>query len=411
MPSRRTVLRTLVGGLAVGAGCSSQPDTPPSTSPNPTSATTTPAPTTRATTAATTDEPTTETTTEERARDCASTWEPAPRWSFERPLLRDPVVAAGRVFVTTDGRLFSLSAADGTVQWQQSVGGTVHAVAEGAVLVDDHGRLTALELATGQPRWTVTPPTDHATWSRTLQVHDGAVYVGAAQVETVETAYETEYGRLYRIDVASGERTLLTEVPADDGQVVVLDYVLADETGLYVTLEDGGLVGLDHDGTERWRRRGESWYDRPLRTGALVVQPWSRGVVAIDAATGDTAWRHDGPEMHVAAADGTVYGAGGGSPDAPGTLWALDAATGTPRWRTTIQGCGKRLSAASGTVAAHVGCRPSGHVELLDAARGCHYGVLEQGSTGPPGLAIADHTLYASLQGGSGDRLVAVPLP
>jgi hypothetical protein len=401
MESRRTLLRALAAGAAGLAGCSSDP--PESETPTDTMTTATPTETTRTT------EPTT-TANDEGAPACDTQWSPDYEWTFERGVLRQPLATDDRLLVSSGSTVFSLSPADGSVQWRRSLDATVHAVADGAVILHDHATLTALELADGTTRWSVDAPTEHAIWSRTVQVHDGTLHAGASQMDTTESDYETEFGRIYTIDLESGEQSRLTDLQTEDGAVAVPEYVRADQTGIYATLEQGGVFGIDLDGSVRWRRYGDTWYYDPARAGDLLVQPWSRGVVALDVESGETVWSDDRIEKQATVADGVLYGTAGGSPQSYGTFTALDAATGEASWANRLDGCGGNLAVGAGVVATTIACRKS-RLEVRDAASGCRLGRIEATTDHRTGLDVHDGVLYASLQGSDADQLVAVPLP
>lgn len=401
MKSRRTYLRTLGAGMVALAGCSGGSDDPSSTLTDTT--------TTTETESTRTPEPTT-TTDEDGPPDCDTDWSPDPEWTFERDDLRAPFATGDRVFVASDTTVFSCSPADGSIQWERSLEVSVHTVAEGAAIGHNRSQLAAFELTDGTTRWTADAPAEHAIWSQTFQVHDGTVYVGATQRKTPETDVETEFGRIYAIDVASGDQSLVADLQTDDGTVVEPEHVRADATGIYVTLEQGGVFGLDLDGTLRWRRYGEAWYYEPLRTETLLIQPWSRGVVALDVESGQTVWSDDRIEKQTTVADGVLYGTSDGSPQSHGRFTALDAATGDVRWENRLDGCGGELAVGDGVVATTVDCRKS-RIEVRDAASGCRLGRIEATTDARTGLDVQEGVLYASLQGSDSDELAAFPLP
>lgn len=318
-----------------------------------------------------------------------------------------PRVTQERVFVADDEHVLALSPADGSTVWEQGRAGLhVYGVEDGVVLARSRDDVVALDAGDGAVLWTFAPPGEHARWSRTLPVHGGTVYVGAVQAPTPETVVEEPYGRLYGLDLRTGAVALERDLTRGDEPWVDPDYVVAGEAGVFLTLESGGLVGVDHDGTVRWRRDEDRWYYRPAVAGDVVLQPTSGTLVAVDAESGETRWLDGGPEMHVGVADGVVYGAGGGSPATDGDLAALEASTGTPRWQTAVRGCGRRPVVASGVMAIPVGCRdgPSS-VVCFDAETGCRYGGFEPSAD--PMLAAADSRLYASV----GAELVVLELP
>lgn len=405
MPSRRTLLRALGVGTVPFAGCSARTDAPARTGTGtPTTAEETP-----------TDTPVEspgDTPTETPDDACETAWTAETRWTFERSGLDTPIVTADELLVPSDGDLFALDPDDGSVRSELSIPGDhVYGLADGVLLVSDGDRLLVVGADDGEVAWTFEPPGEYARRSRTMPVRDGTVYVGAAAVPTPEQPVDDPYGRLYGLDLATGERVFVRDLTAEGGNWVDPRYVLAGDAGVFVTRESGGVIGLDHDGTVRWRRSGDDWYYRPVLAGDLVLQPTSRTVVALDAASGKTQWRDDGPEMHVAAADGVAYGAGGGGLDEDGVLAALDAETGRYLWETQIEGCGHRPVVGAGVVAIGVGCRAgSGHVGLFDAASGCRYGQYDQSADLSPALAVGAGRLYA-VDGENREKILAFDHP
>lgn len=414
MTSRRSILGLLGGSLSTFAGCAGLPSGSPTTG----SPGTDPSTSSRQTTStsdsertSTADSPPTEPETPSgENNDCEHRVDPNPLWSFEREVLRRPLFATDHLLVAAQEAVYSLDPTDGSVQWERSIDGTLRLLSDGAVILDTHAELMALEVPSGHTRWSIERPAEHAVWSNSAAVHDGGLYVGASQLNTPQTDYENEFGRIYRIGLKSGKLTRIRDLRYDNGDPIEPDYLLADETGVYVTIDEG-ILALTLDGSTRWRRIGDQYFFSPVRSGRSVIQPWSRGVYAFDIETGGVRWQHPGPDMHVAVADGMVFGAGGGGPDSSGRLWAIDVANGQEQWQTPIDGCGGHLIVDAGVVTQSVGCRETKHLRLTDAASGCHYGDIPQETTGVPRFDIGGGRLYASLQGEEGDRLVAVELP
>jgi outer membrane protein assembly factor BamB len=327
---------------------------------------------------------------------CETSWTGDPVRRFERgPGLGVPTVAAGRLLVPSAAGLFAMDP-DGGVRWRRpDVRGDVAGVVDGTALVAGGDRVVAVAAASGAVLWTFEPPGEHARVGDPA-VHEGTVYVGASHVQTPETQVEEPYGRLYGVDVRSGARLFRRDVTVGRRDWAEPRYAVAGDPGVFLTLESGGVLGLDHDGTRRWRRRGDDWYYPPVLAGDAVLQPTSRAVLALEAGSGETRWRDDGPEMHVGVADGVVYGAGGGGPDEDGVLAALDAATGRRRWVSQVRGCGHRPAVGSGVVAVPVGCRGGpGRFALFDADAGCRYGRFRGSTDRTPGVTVAGDRLYA----------------
>ncbi|MDH5020591.1 outer membrane protein assembly factor BamB family protein [Halobacterium rubrum] len=406
MRSRRSVLAALGSGLAALAGCNAADDTATTDSSTPTATTTSTPPATSTTTTST------ETTATDDVVDCETSWGPEPSWTVEGPAVGGPHVASGRVHAVVADELRAFASSDGAVQWRQPVpDGSVYAVSGGVLFAGDGG-VTAFDAASGERLWSFTLPGEtRAKWAA-VAVHDDTAYVAAAQAPTASTDPDTVYGRLYRFALRSGDQRGVDDLTPDGDEAV--DWlkplsVLADDTGVYVTRETGGVLGATHDGSVRWRREGDDWYYEAVRAGGVLVQPQSRQVTALDVETGETAWTDDRLDMQVAAADDVVYGTSGGSPQTYATVTAVDAITGDARWTSKLDGCGGSIVAGGGVVATGVGCRKS-RVDLYDATTGCRYDDVDGSPDAQPGLAVGDGTLYATRHADT-DELVALPLP
>ena len=183
---------------------------------------------------------------------------------------------------------------------------------------------------TGEPEmlWRVPIPKGQGghVWS-TPRVVGGIAYLAGSVLGDAEER-QTEAGVVLALDAASGAERWRAEVmalpPVDPGTVAS---VWVGEPAV----EDGGLfVDVTVD---RWRERRER--DAPVE-GAIeeeeeVESETSSTLVALDAATGTERWRVATGETYglsPAVADGVVFSGGG-----EGVLLALDAATGDERWR------------------------------------------------------------------------------
>ncbi|TLM65677.1 MAG: hypothetical protein FDZ69_08790 [Deltaproteobacteria bacterium] len=147
----------------------------------------------------------------------------------------------------------------------------------------------------------------------------------------------------------AGPRDALALQPAwslPTGGYLDADPAVAGDT-LYQAGWDGRLRAVAPDGTLRWERDlGATLDAAPAIVGDLVVvQGWERTVYALDRADGSERWRFTYPpspaddhrQGGLLAVDGLVL-----VPAWNGTLHALDAATGTVRWQVA---CGQPLRA------------------------------------------------------------------
>lgn len=353
-------------------------------------------------------------TAEETPRDiaCETDWAGDARW--RRADLADvgrPLVTANHLLTGARDGVYALRPGDGGTVWHQpAVTGRVVAVADGVAVVHGGDRVVALEADTGDRLWDFEPPGNHPRTAAWEPVHDGTVYVGVTNHGTPETIVDEPYGRLYGIDLGTGEVGFRVDLTPPDRDWVYPLHVVAGDAGVFLTLDRGGVVAVDLDGRVRWRRHEDSWYYSPVLAGDALVQPTSHTVEVLDAATGETRWWDAELDMHVDVADGVVYGAGGGGPDVDGAMSAVDLETGRHRWEATVVGCGYVPSVAGDVVSVPVDCRgEGGHVEVFDRGMGCRHGSLDLGTEQTPDVVVADGTLYVA--DGAGGRLWAIPAP
>jgi outer membrane protein assembly factor BamB len=171
-------------------------------------------------------------------------------------------------------------------------------------------------------RWTARFP-DRAVHTVAPVLVDDAVLVASEVAAGDGTAV-----LLRRFDATDGTATLTTTVTRHDDRTssaVLWDSLVADERGLYLVAFDG-VHALTRDGERRWHR-------------SLGGGPAS----SIQS------------KAHPLVDDGTVYVPTAGTTSRTGSaeaLFALDAADGTERWRTTGGGTwlGRSVGAAAGRV-------------------------------------------------------------
>jgi outer membrane protein assembly factor BamB len=279
--------------------------------------------------------------------------------------------------------------AQGAVPNQVSVGGKL------AYASSDDGVLHALDVTTGAERWSYE--TDDPPLSGPV-LDDGSVYVFDG------------VGILHAIDARTGaERWRATHAVSNPSNATV------GAGAVYVGSEFGDLVAIDDAaGTELWRT-AVSTTGGPVKTpafagGKVYVTAAGGGYVAVDATDGSVIWRHDTGDLETGTAvvtDGIAYAAGskGGS---EGTLWALDAESGTERWRVELPiGNPAIADGVAYAMSAELG------VYALDAATGEQlWNFPVNGWTRPLGVADgvvyvpadSEHRVYA-VDAATGDEL------
>lgn len=202
--------------------------------------------------------------------------------------LSSPAVADGMVYVgSSDGHVYALDAASGSLRWKQRTGEVVHAspaVAEGLVVVGSwDGVLHALDARSGERRWALQTGRDplmanQQGFQSSPAIVDGVVYVGCRD------------SHLYAVDLRTG--------------------------------------------AERWRvSTGSSWVvSSPAVVDGLVVFATSDSsrVHAVEASSGKPRWTHQAKAYVFASptvADGVVMVG-----QLNGELLALRLADGSPLW-------------------------------------------------------------------------------
>lgn len=408
--SRRRVLRALGAACVPIAGCGGRTGSPSRTATDDRTASATPTRTEPPTDAGS-DTPTD--TPEETPRDvaCETDWADKVRWRRDDFPVSPPVVTTARLLVGNRHGVHALRPADGTTEWSQPVvTGGVKAVADGVVVVHGGDSVAGLDVETGDRLWDFEPPGNYPRVGVTDPVHDGTVYVGVTNHGTAETIVEDPYGRLYGLDLGTGEVAFQVDLTAPDRDWAYPRHVVAGDAGVFLTMDRSGVISTDHDGRVRWRRHDDNLSSVPVLAGDALVQPTNYTVEVLDTATGETRWSDAELERDAAIADGVVYGPGEGDPDEDGTLSAVDLGTGRHRWEATTDGCGYLPSAGGGVVAVPVDCRgEGGHIEVFDLVEGCRLGTFDRDTEHTPDAVASDEHLYVA--DGAGGRLWAIAPP
>jgi len=307
-----------------------------------------------------------------------------------------PIVGES-VYVADAGGVRALDPDDGTRRWglPTGEGSTVgarpspDAAVDGTLYLADRSRdggVCALDAADGAERWRV----DADVPVSALTAHRGTVYAAGA-------------GRLYAFDAADGtERWRVDADVRRFGRPSVADgTVFVDGHG-----EDGDgsvLFALAaDDGTETWRIKHAGLPKRPV-VGESIHAIGSRGLLALDPATGGRRWRREGTwglALPVAA-DRSVYAID------DDTLCALDPDDGSERWSYELEallliGGGPCLAADAGSVYVVTDA-----LTAVDAADGTERWRVEFEGTALGAPALADGWLYL----GTSEGLCAFAAP
>jgi len=269
------------------------------------------------------------------------------RWFFSTPgpVLASPVVANGLALINGgDGVLYAVDAHTGTLKWSAPVGDTLvagtPAVAGDVVYVAARGHgLAALDLSTGATLWTV----DTRSPVRAAPLVVGSllfVAAGANDLLCLDRRTGAEYWEFKSEDAfgvfwpTQGQPAVTT----DDGGRVFIALGASTEFNA-LNLRTGRKVW---EQTVDTRMVGAPIYDGQL--GLVFATTWSGHIYAMDARTGTVRWRFALPHagaVGVGLGAGPALAAATGRPqgeplliigDYQGNVLALDARTGARRW-------------------------------------------------------------------------------
>ncbi|MDX2276726.1 MAG: PQQ-binding-like beta-propeller repeat protein [Hyphomonadaceae bacterium] len=269
---------------------------------------------------------------------------PSPAWSVSlgaevwAGLVRD---GARTVFVADDaGRVTALAQRDGAQRWQVDLGAPIRATPalfEGRLYVASDAALVALDARNGRQIW--SSPFGPERAPRLPITHENSKwdhYSSGAAVDDDMAVVGSRDGCVYAFATRTGAQLwrtctedLVTSTPA-------------------LTQEAVFFGGYDHfayalsraDGRQLWRRDTHDAIPRDVAIAGDNVLFGSRSysLLALNARTGEPAWtRHvwyswiDSPAV---VADGRIYT---GTSDAA-AVFAYDAASGAPVWKTPVPG-------------------------------------------------------------------------
>ena len=272
----------------------------------------------------------------------------APRWEYrtESWVESSPAVVDGSVyFGSQDGMLRALDAATGTLRWEFDAEFGVDsapAVAAGTVYFGADRGLFAVDAASGEPRWSLELPFRVGS----PVVANGIVYVGSVQAFDARRGWRRLHFRAYgwiASSVAVADTTVYAVTTA--GRAVAIDgrartAPLEHRIKQYtIQLWAMGLWPRPkpQSGT-RWALRLDQGgaYTSPVVAHGTMYLAGERGLVAVDLAARELLWTFPAGSAFrssPALAGDTLYL---GNND--GSVYAVDAGSGTERWRVRTGG-------------------------------------------------------------------------
>jgi len=315
---------------------------------------------------------------------------PKVAWKFRTgaPIVSSAAVVDGVVYIASDdGFLYALDEASGALEWQFETQGRIAAspaVSDGVVYFGSYdGAFHAVDAATGQEKWKFegaferrfAAPGIHGNLPAHQVMPDAwDFYQSSPAVDHGHVYFGSGDGNVYALDVVSGALRWKFHT----GDVVHSSPAIADGT-LYIGSFDTWLYAIDAErGTERWRfKTGEDpvRYNQTGLTSSPVIVDGTvyfgcrdAHVYAVDAATGRQKWAYYTDQGWVSATPAvrgnTLYVGSGSSQQ----VFALDTATGVPRFTVPIKSAIFSSVALAGDLAI-VGTF-SGELEAFNATTG-----------------------------------------
>lgn len=229
-------------------------------------------------------------------------------------------VDAGGILLAYGQDLRALDPVTGADQWKRRIGGGVTTVALDGDLayVATQRPLFALNRRDGSILWSGKSGSE----PRLLPCPDAGILV----VDNPETS------TLQGLDRRTGHQRW--EFSCEE-QTVVAGALVGDV--LCVSANEAGAVGVDvSSGAVRWRLEAEGAFEEPAVAVADRFYVTNGSVHALDAATGDVAWRYttgnDEDKVFAVRAEGDSLLA----ETWKGRLIALDLQSGAPRWEQSL---------------------------------------------------------------------------
>lgn len=245
-----------------------------------------------------------------------------------------PVVDDGIVYLSAEGAVHALDAADGSLEWQsEDVGASdPPTVAYGTVFVSGERSVTALDAANGDVRWR-TSVSDAATDSDTDETTISPPTVA------FERVYVCADGGLSAIDCETGEIDWRRDSVAvtvgdpweerDEVDRTLEGGVAATDERVFAIAEAGTIVGLDPLTGEQQLTSDTDYYylyDLVATDERVFVRTESEEVVAYDSTTGEREEGWGGGIRRLAVRGETLVFVTGYE------LVAIDLESGDERW-------------------------------------------------------------------------------
>jgi eukaryotic-like serine/threonine-protein kinase len=345
------------------------------------------------------------------------------RWRVRTggPVRSSPAVTATRVFVgSADGFLYAVERATGEVAWRFSADGPIHAspaISNGLVIAaTSRGRVFAVDERTGRIRWSLKTGKPIPTNTPSHPFYDCDYYTSSPVIADSTVVIGALDGGVYALNLMNGHRRWRTQtrgrivatpaisggtvvVGSFDGRVYALDLATGAPRWVFHTI--GDTIDLAKAGFDR---RGIQSSAAIVR-GMVFVGSRDDGLYALDAQSGTVRWRvsHRGSWVVGSPAvdeDGRVFV---GSSDGH-FVQAVDATTGSELWHVptdgNVQTSPLRIRDAL-VVGVYRTDRSTGGVLILDAKSGMLRWQLPLDGPVLSSPVASDGELYVGTDGGS----------
>lgn len=257
-------------------------------------------------------------------------WGDTGRISWSRdvtgPVVAEPVVEDGKVFVgTVGGTFYVLESKSGELIWSRHVQSSFEskvATGQGRVYVQDStSTVRGYNIKQGNQIWRydrTLPESFGIQGTGAPAFYDGTVYVGFAD------------GYLVALDAETGNVEWKTDLSGQENEFMDVDLApIVDGEHLVVASYSGGVYRIKRsDGSIDWHRKISGISELALENDLLYVASSEHRIYSLRAGSGETKWRYDttlGTPTGVKAVGPFVF-----MSTSNGPLVAVDKQTGIP---------------------------------------------------------------------------------
>jgi eukaryotic-like serine/threonine-protein kinase len=328
----------------------------------------------------------------------ARAWKRAMPAVQDREISSNALAESGQyIFVASNRAMSAVSATTGDIEWSAE-GSRSSAVSIGATtdlaIVPSGSRLLALAKSSGQLRWQTEVGIDVDGCVGSIAATLIVACTPAWQVTALDPVTGSVRWSVNLRDSLSGLPTLVATVISGDTVYAVVKQIYSTTVGFAQALifalsaRDGSILSL--------MRVGDytdfvGYVGTPTVVGRMLVLPhlFTNRLTGIDRFTGRIAWRLNGDPGWAGfievptVVDGIVYAA-----SADRRVYAVDAATGSVKWKSDILEGSQLIASACGAV---VITWSGVNVRILDRSTGKYLGIIEDeipdlsyGITSPP---------------------------